>query len=79
MPGRGDDDGRPGAASKVLTICAIPESMPRMGKSADGKPIGLDVAVVERVAKILGRPIEFHWCAVRNAPGTACRRDAVTS
>ena len=29
----------------------------------DGKPVGLDVAVVERVAKILGRPIEFHWCA----------------
>ena len=37
--------------------------MPRMGKTADGKPVGLDVAVVERLAKILERPIEFHWCA----------------
>ena len=59
----GDDDGKHGTLAKVLTICAIPESMPRMGKTADGKPVGLDVAVVERVARILGRPIEFHWCA----------------
>ena len=34
-----------------------------MGKSASGKPAGLDVAVIERVAMILRRPIEFHWCA----------------
>jgi polar amino acid transport system substrate-binding protein len=61
VPGRGDDERSP--ASKTLTICAIPESMPRMGKDADGKPVGLDVAVVERLAKILERPIEFHWCA----------------
>ncbi len=53
----------PVASSKVLTICAIPGSMPRMDKTADGKPVGLDVAVVERLAKILERPIEFHWCA----------------
>ena len=37
--------------------------MPRMGKTAEGKPVGLDVAVAEHVARILGRPIEFHWCA----------------
>ena len=59
----GADDPRSGAMGKVLTICAIPDSMPRMGKTAEGKPIGLDVAVAEHVARILGRPIEFHWCA----------------
>ena len=48
-----------------------------MGKTADGKPIGLDVAVVEHVAGILERPIEFHWCAARNAPGTVYRQGAV--
>ena len=37
--------------------------MPRMGKTADGKPDGLDVAVAERLAAILNRSIEFHWCA----------------
>jgi polar amino acid transport system substrate-binding protein len=59
----GDHDDGPVALSKVLTICAIPGSMPRIDKTADGKPVGLDVAVVERLAKILKRPIEFHWCA----------------
>ncbi len=64
VPARGDDDGRAGpASSKVLTICAIPESMPRMGKTAEGKPTGIDVAVAEQVARTLGRPLEFHWCA----------------
>ena len=58
-----DDGARSAPAAKVLTICAIPDSMPRMGKTAEGKPIGLDVGVVEQVARILGRPIEFHWCA----------------
>ena len=58
----GVDDGA-GPGSKVLTVCAIPGSMPRMGKSADGKPEGLDIAVAERLAGILKRPIEFHWCA----------------
>jgi len=50
-------------SSKVLTVCAIPASMPRTGKAPDGTPKGLDVAVVERVGRILGRTIEFHWCA----------------
>jgi polar amino acid transport system substrate-binding protein len=58
-----DDDSKPGPTSQVLTICALPESMPRTGRTADGKPVGLDVAVMERVAKLLGRPVEFHWCA----------------
>jgi ABC-type amino acid transport substrate-binding protein len=37
--------------------------MPRTGKTADGRPEGLDVRVIERVGGILGRAIEFHWCA----------------
>jgi polar amino acid transport system substrate-binding protein len=48
---------------KTLTVCAVPASMPRMGKAADGRPQGLDVAVVRLVGQRLGRPIEFHWCA----------------
>jgi len=61
---RGEQGG--GAAlppAKVLTVCAIPASMPRTGKTPDGRPEGLDVAVVERVGRLLGRTIEFHWCA----------------
>jgi histidine transport system substrate-binding protein len=66
MPGAlalGADDPRADHAGKVLTICAIPDSMPRMGKTAERKPVGLDVAVAEHVARILRRQIEFHWCA----------------
>jgi ABC-type amino acid transport substrate-binding protein len=37
--------------------------MPRTGKAPDGTPQGIDVAVAELVARRLGRPIEFHWCA----------------
>jgi polar amino acid transport system substrate-binding protein len=48
---------------KTLTVCAVPASMPRMGKAADGTPQGLDVAVARSVGRRLGRPIEFHWCA----------------
>jgi ABC-type amino acid transport substrate-binding protein len=48
---------------KTLTVCAVPASMPRMGKTADGTPQGLDVAVLQSVGRRLGRPIEFHWCA----------------
>ena len=51
------------SSSKVLTVCAIPQSMPRMGKTEEGKPEGLDIAVAKRLAGILKRPIEFHWCA----------------
>jgi polar amino acid transport system substrate-binding protein len=37
--------------------------MPRTGKGSDGTPQGLDVAVVQEVGRILGRTVEFHWCA----------------
>ena len=37
--------------------------MPRTGKTPDGEPLGLDTAVAERVGRVLGRPVEFHWCA----------------
>ncbi len=37
--------------------------MPRTDKTPDGKPRGLDAAVAERVGRVLGRPVEFHWCA----------------
>jgi polar amino acid transport system substrate-binding protein len=63
LPARADDGAGSGASAKVLTICAVPDSMPRMGKTPEGKPIGLDVTVVEQVARILGRRIEYHWCA----------------
>jgi ABC-type amino acid transport substrate-binding protein len=51
------------APTKVLTVCAIPASMPRTDKAPDGTPRGLDVAVAQRVGRILGRAVEFHWCA----------------
>ena len=51
------------APAKVLTVCAIPASMPRTDKAPDGTPRGLDVAVAQRVGRILGRTVEFHWCA----------------
>ncbi len=62
---RGTDDGknRGGSPVKPLTVCAVPESMPRMGKSVDGTPQGIDVAVAQAVARVLGRTLEFHWCA----------------
>jgi polar amino acid transport system substrate-binding protein len=62
-PARADDGAGSRSTTKVLTICAIPDSMPRMGKTAEDKPIGLDVTIVEQVAGTLGRPVEFHWCA----------------
>ncbi len=63
VSGRGHDDHVVSASPSTLTICAIPGSMPRMGKSDRGEPVGLDIEVVQQLAKILGRPIEFHWCA----------------
>ncbi len=48
---------------KVLTVCAVPVEMPRTGRAQDGTPQGLDVAVVQRLGRILGRTVEFHWCA----------------
>ncbi len=52
-----------GPSSKPLTICGVPASMPRTDRAPDGRPRGLDAAVAERVGRVLGRPVEFHWCA----------------
>jgi ABC-type amino acid transport substrate-binding protein len=52
-----------GSQPKPLTVCAVPGSMPRTGKTPDGVPAGLDVGVAQHVGRVLGRPIEFHWCA----------------
>jgi polar amino acid transport system substrate-binding protein len=63
---RGDEppgDRGAGSPPKALTVCAVPGSMPRTGKTPDGRPQGLDVAVANRVGRVLGRPVEFHWCA----------------
>ncbi|MGP0062450.1 MAG: substrate-binding periplasmic protein [Isosphaeraceae bacterium] len=58
------DKGRTASpAPKPLIVCAVPASMPRTGKAPDGKPLGLDTAVAERLGRVLGRPVEFHWCA----------------
>jgi polar amino acid transport system substrate-binding protein len=59
------DDGKAanGARANSLTVCAVPSSMPRMGKSRTGSPEGIDVAVAQAVARVLGRSLEFHWCA----------------
>ena len=59
-PDKGPDAGTP---SKALTVCAIPASMPRTGKAPDGTPQGIDVAVAQALGRVLGRTVEFHWCA----------------
>src|SRR5262245_55697334 len=61
--GHPDGNGADGASQKALVVCAVPASMPRTGKAADGTPQGLDVAVAQLVGRSLGRPVEFHWCA----------------
>src|SRR4051794_23584720 len=58
-----DEKGVAEPAGKVLTVCAVPASMPRADKAADGTGRGLDVALVRLLGRRLGRPIEFHWCA----------------
>jgi len=57
------DQGQAAAAQKPLVICATPASMPRTGKAPNGTPQGLDVAVAASLGRVLGRAIEFHWCA----------------
>jgi polar amino acid transport system substrate-binding protein len=47
----------------ALIVCAVPTAMPRTGRGSDDAPQGLDVAVAQLVAKQLGRPVEWHWCA----------------
>jgi polar amino acid transport system substrate-binding protein len=56
-------DGAVDPPPEVLTVCAVPAAMPRTGRAPDGTPRGLDVAVAQRVGRILGRTVEFHWCA----------------
>jgi ABC-type amino acid transport substrate-binding protein len=51
------------ADDKPLVICAVPTAMPRTGRGPDDSPKGLDVAVMQLVAKQLGRDVEWHWCA----------------
>lgn len=51
------------ADNETLVVCAVPTAMPRTGRGPDEKAIGLDVAVVQLVAKQLGRQVEWHWCA----------------
>ncbi len=61
--GQGQAHGKAAGDGKVLTICGVPASMPRTDKTPDGKPRGLDADIAERVGRVLGRPVEFHWCA----------------
>jgi polar amino acid transport system substrate-binding protein len=49
--------------AKVLLVCAEPAAMPRTGKTPDGTPQGLDLALAELISKNLGRKLEVHWCA----------------
>jgi polar amino acid transport system substrate-binding protein len=62
-PASDDRDGAARTKAKALTVCAIPASMTRSDRAADGTPQGIDVAVARSVGRILGRPVEFHWCA----------------
>jgi polar amino acid transport system substrate-binding protein len=58
---------------KPLTFCAVPGSMPRTGKAADGTPQGLDTALAQLLGQRLGRKVEFHWCA-----SPACSRKCLS-
>ncbi len=52
-----------GSTTRALTVCATPASMPRTGRAPDGSSQGLDIAVAQAVGRVLGRTVEFHWCA----------------
>lgn len=58
---RADDSVVP--ARKPLVVCAVPGSMPRADKTPDGTPKGLDAALAIEIGRVLGRTVEFHWCA----------------
>ena len=49
--------------ARPLVVCALPAALPRTARGQGDQPLGLDVAVVRLVARRLGRPLEFHWCA----------------
>jgi ABC-type amino acid transport substrate-binding protein len=46
-----------------LIVCAVPDALPHTARAEDGTAEGLDIAVVELLAKELNRRVEFHWCA----------------
>jgi polar amino acid transport system substrate-binding protein len=50
------------AEEKPLIFCAVPASMPRIGKTPDGQSEGLDATLAKRLGSRLGRKVEFHWC-----------------
>jgi polar amino acid transport system substrate-binding protein len=56
----------------VLLVCAEPDAMPRTGRTAEGRPQGLDLALAELVSQRLGRKLEVHWCA-----GPGCARNCL--
>ena len=60
--GADQDDGKT-ATAKVLTVCAIPASMPRSDKAPDGAPRGIDATIARQLGRIMRRTVEFHWCA----------------
>ncbi len=62
----------PAADEKPLIFCAVPASMPRIGKTPDGQPEGLDAALTQRLGRRLGRKVAFHWCG-----SAACSRQCL--
>ncbi|HEY7308482.1 MAG TPA: transporter substrate-binding domain-containing protein [Gemmataceae bacterium] len=46
--------------------------MPRIGKTPDGQPEGLDAALTKRLGRRLSRKVEFHWCG-----SAACSRNCL--
>ena len=54
-----DGDGAARSQAKVLTVCALPASMPRSDRAADGTPRGIDVAVGQA-----GRTSAWAGCRV---------------
>jgi polar amino acid transport system substrate-binding protein len=57
---------------KPLIFCAVPASMPRIGKTPDGQPEGIDAALAKSLGHRLGRKVEFHWCG-----SAACSRNCL--
>jgi polar amino acid transport system substrate-binding protein len=57
------------AKPRILLACAEPAAMPRTGKTPDGKPQGVDLALADLLSRSLGRKLEVHWCA-----SAACSR-----
>jgi polar amino acid transport system substrate-binding protein len=60
------------AEEKPLIFCAVPASMPRIGKTPDGQPEGLDATLAQRLGRLLGRKVAFHWCG-----SAACSRNCL--